>query len=321
MLSAPENAFEPCPFVSVIIPAYNVSASIARCIDSVIGQTYQNLEILVINDGSSDTDQLEEVLSAYMKDVIYLRQDNQGAAAARNNAIKAARGQWVAFLDADDYWLPNYLDRQLRMLNSSGADVVYCDAHIAGDTPLIGNTFIGLAPSRSAVTPESLLAVDVGILTSAVVARRDRIVEVGLFDEDIRRGHDFELWLRLAKAGAKFICNREILLYYNISETGLSGNASSQLHRTIALMDRIESDGNLTPTELAALSRNRNKCLQQLAIQNGKAQLVEQDFRSALQSFIEANKIKRSWKLTIVCWCLKTAPQMFWHLYRGRAAS
>src|ERR1051326_8460176 len=101
------------PIVSVIIPAYNAAAFIGETLDSVYAQTFKDFEVVVVNDGSPDTDELERALERYAAKLRYLKQDNQGAAAARNTGITAARGEFVAFLDADDMWLPAFLEKQL----------------------------------------------------------------------------------------------------------------------------------------------------------------------------------------------------------------
>ena len=110
------------PLISVIIPAYNAASVIARTIDSVLSQTFTDFEILVVNDGSPDTPELEAVLESYR--IVYHKQENRGAGAARNVGVNNARGQFLAFLDADDYWLPNYLEAQMAVLQKSGADAV-----------------------------------------------------------------------------------------------------------------------------------------------------------------------------------------------------
>jgi len=309
------------PLISVIIPAYNAARSIARSLDSVLGQTLTDFEILVVNDGSPDTDAFEAALSNYRERVTYIRQENRGAAAARNTGIKAARGEFLAFLDADDLWLPNYLEAQMDALRKVGADVVYCDALIVGSSLLKGRTFIGLAPTRCEVTPESLLSVDVGLLTSALIAKKKAVLDAGLFDETILRGHDFDLWLRIAQKRFKFACNRQILAHYTVSDSGLSGNAVKQTQRRLELLSTIRNRGGLSASELKALEQNVAESNVRLAIESGKARLLERDFAGALLEFKHANQLRRSWKVTAVCWSLRMAPQLLWHVYRGRVVA
>jgi glycosyltransferase involved in cell wall biosynthesis len=140
--------------VSVIIPAYNAAEYIGETLDSVFAQTFTSYEVIVINDGSPDTEALEKVLKRYPANLRYLKQENQGAAAARNAGLRAAAGEFVAFLDADDIWFPHFLERQMALLKSANADFVYADARMTGDSPLAGRTFMELQPSRGDVTPE-----------------------------------------------------------------------------------------------------------------------------------------------------------------------
>ena len=309
------------PVVSVIIPAYNASRYIGEALDSVFAQNYSDYEVIVINDGSPDTEKLEQVLESYRDRIVYLKHENRGAAAARNSGLRVARGQFIAFLDADDRWLSSYLEEQMTFLHKTGADITYADALILGDTPMAGRTYMQMAPSRCAVTPESLLEVDVGVITSGVVARKKRIYEVGLFDEGIRRGHDFDLWLRLAQKGASFVCNPEVLLHYTISSSGLSGNIISQLERTLELLGKIQARGGLAASAEAALQLNFEGCTAHLALEKGKSKLLEKDYAGALVHFNQAKSLRPSWKTILVCWFMRIAPQFARHFYRRRVLS
>src|SRR3990172_1926808 len=96
------------PLVSIIIPAWNVSAFIGETVESVLAQTFTDWELIIVNDGSTDSDRLEEVLAPNRNRLTYLVKPNGGAAAARNAGLAVARGEYVAFLDGDDVWLPGY---------------------------------------------------------------------------------------------------------------------------------------------------------------------------------------------------------------------
>jgi glycosyltransferase involved in cell wall biosynthesis len=311
---------ETAPTVSVIIPAYNAAKYIGETLDSVFKQTYTSFEVIVINDGSRDTDDLERELQAYSA-VRYIRQENRGAAAARNTGLRAAAGEFVAFLDADDKWLPDFLEKQIEFLKRSNADLVYADALLSGESPLDGRTFMEVQPPRGNVTPENLLAVNVTVLTSAVVARKAPILQVGMFDEGIKRGHDFDLWFRLAKAGARFAYQPKVLALYRIVEGSLSGNTISQLERTLAVLEAIKTREALTPSEDAALQVNMKRTLRELALENGKEKLLHKDFAGALQCFEKAKKFRHSWKVILVCLGLRIAPEMLWRLYHRRNAA
>lgn len=306
------------PSISVIIPAYNAAEFMGETLDSVFAQTFTNHEVIVVNDGSPDTDQLEQVLQRYPSNLRYIKQENQGAAAARNTGLRAAKGEFVAFLDADDTWLPQFLEKQIALLKDSDVDLVFADALLSGDPLMDGRTFMQLNPPRGDVTPANLLALKATVLTSTVLARKEPILEVGLFDVSIRRGHDFDLWFRLAKSGARFAYTREILAHHRIVESGLSGGTVSQLKRTLSVLEAIKARANLTAAEEAALQWNLNRTLRELALENGKEKLLDRDFPAALQSFNDARKFRHSWKLVFVCVALKIAPDTLRRFYNRR---
>jgi glycosyltransferase involved in cell wall biosynthesis len=303
--------------ITVVVPAFNVASYISEALDSVFMQTYTSYEVIVVNDGSADTAELEQQLERFGGRIVYLQQKNRGAAAARNAALQVARGKFVAFLDADDRWLPAFLEEQIRLLELNGADLVYSDALLFGDSPLAGKTFMKMSPSRGEVTSESLLNAKVTVLTSAVLARKRPILEVGLFDECIRRGHDFDLWLRLVKHGVRVAYHSKVLVHHRILESGLSGNTISQLKRTLTVLEVIHNRGGLTSSEKAALRVYKNRTMATLALETGKARLMKKDFVDALDLFKEANSLHRSWKLIVVCLGLRIAPNLLWRLYRN----
>lgn len=304
--------------VSIIIPAYNAAEFIGETLASVGAQTFTSHEVIVINDGSPDTDDLERELKGYQGQLQYIKQENRGAAAARNTGLRAATGEFVAFLDADDTWLPTFLEKQLALLKRTNADLVYADALLTGESPLAGRTFMEMHPSRGDVTPENLLAVKVTVLTSTVLARKAAILEADLFDEALRRGQDFDLWLRLAKRGARFAYQREVLAHHRIVESGLSGDMISQLKRTLVVLEAIKSKVPLSSSENAALQANMNRTLRMLALEDGKEKLLRRDFAGARQSFDEAKKFRHSWKLILVSLGLRVAPEVLWRIYNRR---
>lgn len=305
--------------ISVVVPAFNVAGYIGEALDSVFTQTLSSFEIIVVNDGSADTPELEQQLERFQGRITYLQQENRGAAAARNAALRVARGEFVAFLDADDRWLPTFLEEQIRFLKLKGAGLVYSDALLVGDSPLAGSTFMATAPSRGEVTAESLLTAKVAVLTSAVLARKRPVLEVGLFDERIRRGHDFDLWLRLVKHGVRVAYQPRVLVHHRILDSGLSGGVISQLERTLTVLETIQDRAGLTVSEEVALRLNMKRTRATLALEIGKARLLEKDFVDAMDSFKEARRLRSSWKLLIVCLGLRIAPNLLWRVYQARS--
>jgi glycosyltransferase involved in cell wall biosynthesis len=306
--------------VSIIIPAFKAAEYIGETLDSVFAQTFTDYEVIVINDGSPDTEDLERVLTRYPAKLRYSKQENKGAAAARNTGIRAAAGELVAFLDADDTWLPSFLEKQIDLLKRSGADFVYADALLVGESPLSGRTFMQVQPSRGEVTAASLLAVDVTVLTSTVLARRQPIIEVGLFNESLKRGHDFELWLRLAKHGVRFAYQDDVLAHHRIIESGLSGDTISQLKRTLSVLDVIAKRDDLSVNEKAALKVNMDRTLGELALEDGKSRLVAGDFAGAREGFKKARELHGGWKLRLVCAGMLLTPDLLRRVYQSRVS-
>jgi len=145
------------PHVSVLIPAYRVTEYIVEALDSVFSQTFQNFEVIVVNDGCPDTGNLEAALAPFLSRIQYIRQSNGGPSSARNTAIRAARAPLISLLDGDDAWLPDYLDYQLDCFRQSPhLDLVYPNMIYRGG-PFDGKPVMDHVPSVGDVTFEALL--------------------------------------------------------------------------------------------------------------------------------------------------------------------
>src|SRR3977135_1454602 len=132
----------PAPLVSIIIPAYNVAPFIGETLDSVFGQTCTDFEVILVNDGSPDTEEFERVLQPYRDRIRYLKQENSGASAARNAGLRGARGELRAFLDSYDLWAPQYLEQQLKFIREYGCDLACADAMIFGVSADAGHSYM-----------------------------------------------------------------------------------------------------------------------------------------------------------------------------------
>ena len=126
------NTFDTTPKVSVVIPAYNAAEHIGDALKSIAAQKFREHEVIVVNDGSPDTEKFEKAMGDHLENITYIRQHNAGAGVARNTGIAAARGEIIAFLDADDVWLPEFLASQYIFLERNWYDLVYCDALLMG---------------------------------------------------------------------------------------------------------------------------------------------------------------------------------------------
>jgi glycosyltransferase involved in cell wall biosynthesis len=192
------------PEVSVIIPTFNRARLLPRAIDSVLAQTCAPDQILVVDDGS--TDETRQVLERYGDRIQALRQENRGAASARNRGLQHAWGHWLAFLDSDDVWLPRKLEVQLEALRETGARLCFTSAVIDGDPPSAGESPRGSdARAWEVADPALALVLDEGHPTylPTLIAERALVQEAGGFDETLRVAEDTKLvvWLAMrAKA-------------------------------------------------------------------------------------------------------------------------
>ena len=308
--------------VSVIVPAYDCAAFIAETLDSALAQTHASFEVVVVNDGSPDTEELERVLAPYLAReggrVRYFRQENRGAGAARNRGVREARGRFVAFLDADDLWEPTYLEEQLRFMRAGGYDLTYTDALLFGDSPLAGKTYMETAPSTGEVNFLSLIRADCNVITSGVVARRAAVLDAGLFDETLRNAQDFELWTRLAHRGARLGYQRKVLLRYRVREGSLSGDAQNRLAREWKVTRHIADAYELTARERAEVGRMLARQQAAIDLERGKTLIAEGKFSEARSAIAAARGVLGGWKLSAALLMLKVAPRLFSKVAGGR---
>src|ERR1700733_4802273 len=220
------------PKVSVIIPSYKTAHFISACLDSVFAQTYQDFEAIVVNDGSPDTAELEKVLAPYLERhsdrIVYLKQENKRAAGARNNAIRNARGEFVAFLDSDDTWMPDHLASQMKLFaDDPSLDLVYCDGILMLDAG--ERKFMDKNPSSGEATFEALIVERCQIPISTVVARKRTIVDAGLFDETLPRCDDYDMWVRSAFIGAKIGYTRKLGARFFVGRPGSLSQSKARM--------------------------------------------------------------------------------------------
>lgn len=320
MVQSHSNAKTERPLVSVIIPAFKVADFIAETISSVLNQSVSNYEIIVINDGSPDTELLERNMSPFAYSLTYIKQPNRGAGAARNAGLQLARGEFVAFLDGDDLWLPNFLEEQLRLIRSDGGfDMVYADAiNLEGSTPS-RTTNMDMNPSEGPVTMEALVSGRCNVVTSSVVARRKTIVDVGLFDEAFPNSQDFDLWLRLAKEGARITYQKVVLVERRIYEGSLASDPIKSFSGEVKVLEKTARRNDLTNAERTALEKKLALRHASIEVCKGKQRLSAGDFSSALLAFRDANRFYQSWKLRLVLIWLCLAPRSLQRFYKLRA--
>lgn len=191
--------------ISVILPTYNRANLIKRSAESVLNQTYKNLELIIVDDGSKDN--TKEIIDS-IKDnrIVYVKQENQGASAARNKGIDFAKGEYIAFQDSDDAWLPNKLEKQITVLKQNNADVVFCKRFIYGN---LRKRKIARWFTTGFLKDDEL---PIGVGTQTLLLKKDILLK-NKFNTSIQCIEDFEILVRIKKEYS-FYCMDEGLVDY-----------------------------------------------------------------------------------------------------------
>ena len=241
--------------ISVVIPVFNGELTIKKTLTSVLRQTWQDFEIWVIDDGSTDST-LKEIESCSDHRLQVISQANQGVMMSRNRGIQCARGEYIAFLDADDLWLPEKLSRQVQCLEQSGAAAVYCwsDAIDANDRPIrsgeriVCNGFVycELLKKNFIETPSNLMVC------------RSAVEEIGGFDPQVGQLEDWDFNLRLAEQH-QFCCVPEVGALYRKHLASRSSHVLSMelagrqiIHRSVQKLPQVCPEMNISPGRMRA---------------------------------------------------------------------
>jgi glycosyltransferase involved in cell wall biosynthesis len=233
------------PLVSTIIPTYNRANLVPEAIDSVLAQTYPHVEVILIDDGS--TDGTLEVLRRYGDRIHVISQPNAGPAAARNRGVMAAQGEMIAFLDSDDLWLPEKLARQVNLLQRLGEAVPCCLCNINmrwKDRELTSFDVAWLNPVVAEGVwhnPEEILATRFVLFNQGVVIRREVLREIGGFDESFWLLEDYDLALRLSLRGDWGFIRDPLVIWRESATSRLSRDAErDDLRWKLPLVEILE---------------------------------------------------------------------------------
>ncbi len=242
--------------ISVILPTYNRAWILREAVDSVLAQDYPNVELIVVNDGS--TDETRIVLEEYGDRIIVLEQENRGVSAARNLGISSASGELISFLDSDDFWLPGKLSVQAAFFHD------HHEALICQTEEIWIRDGRRVNPKRkhkkqSGMIFEPSLALCL-VSPSAVMIRRELFEEVGLFDETLPACEDYDLWLRVAWKYPVHLIDAPLIVKRGGHADQLSGAPGLDKYRIRALRNIIESGRLSTGQRQAAVNTLRGKC-------------------------------------------------------------
>lgn len=271
------------PQVSVIIPVYNGEKYIAQALDSVFAQTFRDFEIIVIDDGS--TDRTESILRQYGDKIVYLKNDHGGPASSRNLGISVARGDFIAFLDADDIWLPTKLERQVAFAAlHPDFGIITTDAATFDHT---GITEASAAAHKYIPSGHVLkeLLFDNWIGTSCAMVRHECFKSVGTFDQEaFVRGEDWVMWMRIAALYPVYFLN-EVLIHYRVHSQSYSrADLEKQFRDLFINFEKVERLIPQLPPDLLREARFR-VCLRRGAedLRNLDSQRARGKLRMALQ--------------------------------------
>ena len=239
------------PRVSVIVPAYNAAAYLPYAIDSVTAQTYPDWEIVIVDDGSTDT--TRAVVESYRPrlhgKLQYIHQPNRGVSAARNAGMRAARGEFIALLDADDVWLPNRLERAIAVLDAD-PDTGLVHARVAR-IDILGSVTgqLKVAPKYlSGRIAHHIYTRHAHIICTTATFRRSILDTAGWFDEAMLTTEDRDLWFRIALRD-KVAYIDEVLAYYRVSPSSTTSNLDRLLKGQLYFIAKHRKSGAATRLE------------------------------------------------------------------------
>jgi glycosyltransferase involved in cell wall biosynthesis len=268
------------PMVSVVIPAYNCAQFIGEAIESALRQTYKFLEIIVIDDGS--TDDTVDIVRRYSA-VRLFQQNNQGSAVARNLGIENAKGSYIAFLDSDDVWWSGKLESQLKGMTDSGYGMAYSrfiwwnpkpDGSYSSpehEFSLVNNQNISGATIHTGWTYAELL-LDCIVWTSTVIVKKSLLMEAGLFNPDYRKGQDYDLWLRLSHL-TPMVGLEQPMALYRIHGQSITHKVSDRCYEYEILSGAISKFGVTGPDGRKPNCNNLNQRLKRIVLNHGVAHL------------------------------------------------
>jgi len=310
------------PVVSVVIPAYNTAGFIGETLASVFAQTLSDFEIMVINDGSPDTEHLEQEIQKYRDRILYLRQNNHGPSAARNAGIRRARGEFIAFLDGDDIWMPDYLAAQVNYLKGHPAvEVSIADAVLFGGPE--GEVVWRMLKQSTAdvLTFEQVLRREGGQIPSAFVARRRRAIEVGMFDEQLRFAEDFEFIARLCFPDREVGYLGQVLVRQRKHPGSLTGEPRSRRwsEGELQALRRLSEKLTLTDAQSALLAKEIAACDAALALSEAYLHLSERELEDGARCLRRANSYYHDLRITLALVGLRTFPRWTARLLKWRS--
>jgi glycosyltransferase involved in cell wall biosynthesis len=259
------------PTFSAIVAAYQAASFIGDALDSLLAQTVPPLEIIVCDDGS--TDNLDAALEPYRPHIELLRKENGGEASAKNLAARAASGDFLAILDADDVYFPERLEALAELsAQRPDLDIVTTDCRVMVDGRFVRNCYqddFPVGDQRSAIVRGNFVG------PGHMAVRRAAFLEVGGFDESLRWATDWDCWIRMIFAGSRVGLVDEPLAEYRIRETGLASDRTRLIECRVALLEKAARRNDLSGVERALLDHTLEEQRRLLSLYSTRQALVE----------------------------------------------
>ncbi|MGM0444366.1 MAG: glycosyltransferase family 2 protein [Fibrobacterota bacterium] len=268
------------PAVSVIIPVYNRASFVAEAVDSVLSQTFTDFECIVVDDGS--TDATPAVLASYGGRIRVISRKNSGVSAARNVGIVAARGRWIAFLDSDDYWLPEKLACQMTFLKENPAlRIAQCQERWIRRGRVV-NPRKKHRKKGGRIFYDSLALCLIS--PSAVIIEKSLLEDVGFFDETLPVCEDYDLWLRITRTTAVGLLDEELMVRRGGHDDQLSASRWGMDRFRVQALEKILS-ACTDPAQRRAVLAMLVKKLRVLKLGRAKRPELPDVFSTPLQKY------------------------------------
>ena len=304
------------PSVSVVMPAYQAERTIGGAVSSVLGQSYPKLELVVIDDGS--TDATPEIVAAHRGPVKLVKQENRGVAAARNRGISEASGELVAFCDADDLLFQEHVSALVETYLGHSGRLATANAYwlLPGGISPAKKRFRGRFPAPE---KQRISILEQNFVSTMSLFPRTLVDEIGPFNEAKLRAEDWDFWLRAIFAGYRVALQSRPLALYRWTETSLSSDRDAMDAEVEAVLDGIETRYELSEEELAYLSRRRSGPGPRRTGRAADAELRRGNYREAARLYREAAALCPSERMLV--WKARTmgaAPRLAGPLVRAR---
>lgn len=307
------------PLVSVVIPCFNATRYIPETLNSLRAQTFRDFEVILVNDGCPDTENLERILEPYRDEIRYLKSGKWASISeSRNNAIQASNARYIALLDADDLWEPDYLEVQVGILEQDPSiALVYPNARYFGEGSWVGRTFMEMNPSEGEVTMEKLISREITVFIS-VTARRESLIRAGLFDPQVRGGEDWDLWMRVFRTGGKIAYHRQVVARYRLRLGSMSDDKLDLLRNGLSVCKKHLNLPGISDQERIWFEACAQTYQANMEFVLGKQAIYGERVAEAIELLSKANRVLKNTRISATILGLRMAPKLVFSYIRRK---